>query len=78
LDSTKKELIKSEEECKLAKKKLNEQIVLTEAHKSTELTLNSIANTLKELMENNINDINKLQNKIGNYIIIITIYYKNL
>lgn len=29
------------------------------------MTLNSIANTLKDLMENNINDINKLQNKIG-------------
>jgi len=44
---------------------LDEQIILTEAHKTTELTLNSIANTLKDLMENNINDINKLQNKIG-------------
>jgi len=61
----KEELSKSEEECKLAKKKLDEQIILTEAHKTTELTLNSIANTLKDLMENNINDINKLQSKIG-------------
>ncbi|ORX55311.1 kinesin-domain-containing protein [Piromyces finnis] len=66
LELTKEELSRSEEECEIAKKKLDEQIILTEAHKTTELTLNSIANTLKDLMENNLNDINKLQNKIEN------------
>jgi kinesin family member 11 len=67
LQKTETELLVTEGELKVTKGALEDEIVVREAYQESETALDGIANGLKSVAHQSVNDLGRLFNKLGQY-----------